>query len=66
MPVGIVGVEADKPPEQQVVVELLNQHPLGSDAVDRLQHQWQQHLLRRYGGPAALRVQPAEGGVEPI
>ena len=39
--------------EQQVVVELLSQHPLGAKAVDRR-------------GPTALGIQLAEGGVEPI
>lgn len=39
VPAGIVGVENDKPAEQQVVVQLLDQHPLRADALDRLQQQ---------------------------
>ena len=38
MPERIVGVEAHKPVEQQVVVQLIDQHPFRADAVDRLQH----------------------------
>ena len=36
VPDRIVGAQADKPPVQQVVVELLEQKPLGADAVGRL------------------------------
>ena len=66
MPDRIVGVEADKPAEQQVVIQLLDQHPLGSNPVDRLQQQGQQQLFRRDRGSTALRVELAEGGIEPI
>ena len=66
MPNGIVRVEADKPAEQQVVVELLNQQPLRANAIDRLQQQGQQQLLRRDRGPATLRVKPTEVGVETV
>jgi hypothetical protein len=62
MPDGVVRVEADKPAEQQVVVQLflLLRRSL------RLQQQGQQQLLRWDRGPPALRVEPAEGGIEPI
>ncbi len=66
MPERIIRIEADKPAEQQVVVQLFHQHPLRADAVDRLQQQGQQQLLGRDRGPAALGVEPAEGGIEPI
>jgi hypothetical protein len=66
MPDRFIGAEADKPTKQQVVVQLLDQHPLRADAVDRLQQQCQQQLLGRDRGPAALGVKPAEGGIEPI
>ena len=46
--------QADQPAEQQVVAELLNQHPLGANAVDRLQQQGQQQLFWRNRGAAAL------------
>ncbi len=45
MPNRIIRVEADEPAEQQVVVELLDQHPLRANTVDRLQQQGQQLLL---------------------
>ena len=47
MPDHIVGAQAHKPAEQQVVVELLQQQPLGADPVERLQQRGQQQLLRR-------------------
>ena len=37
VPDHIVGTEAHKPAEQQVVVELLQQPPLGANPVERLQ-----------------------------
>ncbi len=49
----LVRVQTHKPTKLQVVVELLSQHPLGANAVDRR-------------GPTALGIQLAEGGVEPI
>lgn len=47
MPEGNVRVETDKPEEDQVVIELLEQHPLGLDAVGGLQQQGQQQLFRK-------------------
>lgn len=47
MPDGVVGIEPDKPAEEQVVVQLRDQHPLAVDAVDRLQQQGQKQLFRR-------------------
>ena len=43
----VVDRKPNEPAEQQVVVELLDQHPLGSNPVDRLQQQGQQKLLWR-------------------
>ena len=40
------GGEAHKPAEQQVVVERLQQQPLGADPIERLQQRGQQQLLR--------------------
>jgi hypothetical protein len=51
MPDRIIRAQADKPAEQQVVVELLQQQPLGADAVERLQQRSQQQLLRRHRWP---------------
>ena len=62
----IVRVQTHEPTEQQVGVELLSQHPLGANAVDRLQQQDQQQLLWRNRGHATLGIRLAEGGVEPI
>ncbi len=47
VPDRIVGTQADKPAEQQVVVELLQPKPLRSDPVERLQQRGQQQLLGR-------------------
>jgi len=46
MPDRIVGAEAHKPVEQQVVLELLQQQPLGADPIERLQQRGQQQFLR--------------------
>jgi hypothetical protein len=43
----IVWVEAHEPAEQEVVAQLLDQHPFRTDAVNRLQQRGQQQLLRR-------------------
>ncbi len=48
------------------VVEMLIQHPLTANAVNRLQTKVQQQLLWRNRGPTALGIQLVEGGVEPI
>jgi len=66
MPYGIVGIEANEPAEQQVVVQMLDQHPLRADAIDRLKQQGQQQLLGRNRGATALGVELAGGGVQPI
>jgi hypothetical protein len=58
MPDGIGGVEANKPTEQRVVVELLDKNPLGVNAVDRLQ---QQRASSCSQGP--LEVCPSSSGV---
>jgi hypothetical protein len=56
VPHRIVDAEADEPAEQQIVVELLHQLPLGPHRIERLQQQRPQQLLRRDG--AALSVKP--------
>lgn len=42
VPDRIVGAQTNKPAEQQVVVELLQQQSLGADPVERLQERGQQ------------------------
>ena len=66
MPDRIVGAQTDKPAEQQVVVQLLEQQPLRADPVERLQQRGQQQLLRRHRGPAFRGLQLTEGGIESI
>jgi hypothetical protein len=46
------------PPEQQVVLQLLDQHPFRAHRVQHLQQQRPQHLLRSNRGTPYLRVQP--------
>jgi hypothetical protein len=66
VPDRIIRAQAHKPAEQQVVVQLLQQQPLGSDPVERLQQRGQQQLLRRHRGPTFCCVQLTKGGIEPI
>ena len=66
MPDRIIRAQAHKPAEQQVVVQLLEQQPLGADPVERLQQRGQKQLLRKYRGPAFCGVELTEGGIEPI
>jgi hypothetical protein len=66
VPDRIIGAQADKPAVQQVVVELLEQKPLGANPVERLQQRGQQELLGRHRGPAFCGVERAKGGIEPI
>ena len=66
MPNGIFRIQANEPTEEQVVVQLLNQYPLGADAIAGLQQQCQQQLFRRNRGATALGIELAEGGVQPI
>ena len=51
----IVDAQPDKPAEQQVVVELLHQLPLGAHRVER-----PQQLLRRDRRPPVQRIEPLE------
>jgi hypothetical protein len=66
MPDRIIRAQAHKPAEQQVVVQLLQQQPLGADPVERLQQRGQQQLLGRHRGPTFCGVERAKGGIEPI
>jgi hypothetical protein len=61
VPDRVVHRQADEPPEQQIEVELLHQQPLAPDAVERLQQQGAQQLLRRDRGTADAGVHSVEG-----
>jgi len=63
VPDHVVGAEAHKPAEQQVVVELLQQQPLGADPLEHLQQRGQQQF-RRDRGTAFQGIQLAKGGIE--
>lgn len=58
VPDRVVDPEPNEPAEQQVVVQLLHQLPLGADRVERLQQERPQQLLRRDRGPPVQRVEP--------
>lgn len=60
----IVGDQTDKPAVQQVVLELLEQKPLGADPVERLKERGLQELLRRNWGPSAAKARERRN--EPI
>ncbi len=66
MPNRIIQVDAEEPAGQQVVVELVEQHPLTANAVDHQQQKRQQQLLRGDRRATTLWVELAEGGVEAI
>ncbi len=66
MPDRIIRAQANKPAKQEVVIELLQQQPLRSDPVERLQQRGQQKLLRWHRWPAFCGIQRAEGGIEPV
>ena len=66
VPDRIIRAQAHKPAVKQVVVQLLEQQPLGANPVERLQQRGQQQLLRRHRGPAFCGVELTEGGIEPI
>jgi hypothetical protein len=60
VPDPVVHGQAHEPPEQQVVVELLHEQALAADAVEYLQQQRAQQVLRRDRGPADLGVELVE------
>ena len=61
-----VGVhrQADEPAKQQVVLELLDQHPLAADRVQHLQQQRAQQLLGRHRRAPRARIQRIERGAQ--
>jgi hypothetical protein len=66
MPDRIIRAQPHKPAKQHVVVQLLQQQPLGADPVERLQQRGQWQLLRLQRWPPFRGVELAEGGIEPI
>lgn len=59
-PHGIVHLEPNEPPKQQVVVELLHEHPLRADRIENLNQESAQEFLGCDGGPADRGVQAIE------
>jgi hypothetical protein len=56
--------QADKPAEQQIVVDLLHQHPLGAHREERLQQRCPQLHLRRDRRAPHGRVKPLKSLVQ--
>jgi hypothetical protein len=57
VPYRVLDAEPDKPAEQQIVIDPLNQLPLRADRIERLQQQGSQQPLRRDRLAADRRVQ---------
>ena len=57
IPYRVVDAEPDKPAEQQVVVEPVNQLPLRADRIERLQQQGAHQPLRRDRHPPDRRIE---------
>jgi hypothetical protein len=60
VPNRVIHLEPDEPPEQQVVLQLLNQQGLAAHRVQCLQQQRPQQMLRRDRGPSFIRIQSVE------
>jgi hypothetical protein len=56
----VVHRQAHEPAKQQVVLQLLDQHPLATNRVEHLQQQRAQQMLRRHRRPTGLRVEQRE------
>src|ERR1700733_739957 len=56
----IVHAQPDKPAEQEIVIKLLHQHPLATDAVEHFDQQRPQQLLRCDRRSSNFRIQPLE------
>src|SRR3984893_18400218 len=61
VPYRVIGGEANKPAEQQVIVKLLHQLPLRPNRVERLQQQRSQQALRRDRRASFPRIKSAKG-----
>src|SRR5271165_920192 len=60
IPDRLIDRQTHKPAKQQVVLELLDQHPLAADRIEHLQQQSANQSLRRDRWTAVLRVQTLE------
>jgi len=60
VPYWIVQIQSHKPAEQNVVVDLLHQHPLAAHRIQHLQQQRAQQLLRRNRWASHFRVHLVE------
>jgi hypothetical protein len=58
----VIHTQADEPPEQQVVLQLLHQQPLAAHGVQRLQQQRAQQLLGRDRRPTDVGIQAVKTG----
>ena len=64
IPDAIVGRKTHEPAVQEIVVQLLHQLPFRADAVEHLQQQGAQQLLRRDRGAPLARVQRPQAAVQ--
>src|SRR5258705_1234209 len=62
IPDAIIHVQTDEPAKQHVVIEFFHQQSLAAYAVEHLQQQRSQQLLRRDRGPAHPRIKLIELG----
>src|SRR5215472_4116159 len=60
IPHWIIWRQSDKPAEEKIVIELLHELTLRTDAVEHLQEKRTQELLRRDRWPALMRVELAK------
>jgi len=64
VPHRVIHVRADKPAKQERLVELVHALPFAPDAVERLQREGPEELLRRDPGPAGVELQQRTSGQE--
>ena len=64
VPHRIIDPEPHEPAEQQIIVELLHQLPLGAHREERLQQRGAQELLRRDRRPPVRGIEAGELGIE--
>jgi hypothetical protein len=64
VPDRVVGRKSHEPTVQKIVIQLLHQLALRPDAVENLQQQCAQQLLRRDRGAALARVKPRKAAVQ--
>ncbi len=62
----VIHIQSHKPPEQEVVIELLHKHPFAADGVEHLQQQGPQQLLRGDRGATDVGIHPLEPRRKPL